>query len=234
MKPRPSAALLLKDPALWSEVVPKSPLKGGGSNLFPVKSLRPWTHLRLNIFPDGGVARLRAYGDVVPDWERLAKSVKPVDLAAIENGALVLGSSDMFFGKAANMLMPGRAANMGDGWETKRRRGPGHDWCVIKLGASGLLQKIEVDTSHFKGNYPDSFSLEACSAPGADLEALRSGDTVWTEVLPQTKLAANKRHLFAKELKAFGPFTHARLAIYPDGGVSRLRILGRVDRRGPA
>ncbi len=128
---------------------------------------RRFTHLRLKIYPDGGVARLRVYGEVVPDWPRLARRGE-VDLAAVEHGGLVLAASDMFFGHRHNMIMPGRARDMSDGWETKRRRGPGHDWAVVKLGARGRVRRVEVDTAHFKGNFPESCSLEACDARGAD------------------------------------------------------------------
>ena len=117
--------------------------------------------MRLNIFPDGGVARLRVYGIVVPDWSKL-KPGELVDLAAVENGGVPLACSDMFFSSMNNLIMPGRAENMGDGWETKRRRGPGYDWIIVKLGLPGAIQKIEVDTNHFKGNYPDTCSIEGC------------------------------------------------------------------------
>jgi allantoicase len=223
---------LVKDPSLWTEILPKVSLKGGSSNQFNVKSLRPWTHLRLNIYPDGGVARLRAYGDVVPDWDKVAAAGKLVDLAAVENAGVTVGQSDMYFGKAANMLMPGRAKNMGDGWETKRRRGPGYDWAIVKLGAPGLLSKIEVDTNHFKGNYPDTFMLEGCSAADVPPAALSSSDIAWTEIFPRTKLAAHKRHFF--DVKMTSSFTHVRLNIYPDGGISRLRLWGKLDRRAQA
>ncbi len=209
--------VILKKTTQWSEILPRAALKGGSQNLLPVPSIRPWTHVKLNIFPDGGVARLRVHGDVVPDWAKLMKPGKAVDLAAVEHGGLALQQSDMFFGRAGNMLMPGRAKNMGDGWETKRRRGPGHDWCVIKLGCAGTLEKIEVDTNHFKGNYPDT-----CSIEGA-----RSANGPWTELLPRTKLKAHHRHFFARELAARGPFSHLRLNIYPDGGISRLRVYGK-------
>jgi allantoicase len=221
-----SAKKLVEDPSNWTEIVPRTKLKGGSQNLIAVKSLRPWTHLRLNIFPDGGVARLRVHGDVVPDWQRLMKGGKPVDLAAVEHGGLAIVQSDMFFGRATNMLMPGRAKNMGDGWETKRRRGPGFDWCVVKLGASGTLSELELDTNHFKGNYPDSCMVEGILAPGAAARDLTDPTTHWTLVLPQTKLKAHFRHFFG-ELAARGPFSHLRVNIYPDGGISRFRALGK-------
>jgi allantoicase len=209
----------------WVEILPKSDLKGNGDNLFPVAADKPFTHVRLNIFPDGGVARLRVYGAVVPDWRKTPKKAL-LDLAAVENGGLPLLSSDQFYSHPQNLIMPGRAVNMGDGWETKRRRGPGYDWMILRLGAAGTLRRIEVDTNHFKGNYPDSCMIEGVHMPAASPDRLADEFTPWVTVLPQTKLSAHKRHLFQKQLVPHGPITHARLNIYPDGGVSRLRLWG--------
>ena len=123
--------------------------------------------------------------------------------------------------------MPDRAKNMGDGWETRRRRGPGYDWAIVRLGAAGIVSKVEIDTNHYKGNYPDRASLDGCLAPGATVDQL--GAAAWSAMLPETKLAANKRHFFSgKQLQSAGPVSHVRLNIYPDGGVSRLRIHGRL------
>jgi allantoicase len=220
----------------WAELLPKSELRGDGHNLFAVDNSRPWTHLRLNIFPDGGVARLRVYGEVAVDWQPLRHGARPMDLASIRNGGLVLGASDMHFGAKDNMIMPGRAANMGDGWETRRRRGPGHDWAIVRLGASGVVSKIEIDTNHFKGNYPESASVEGClatidTARGAvaTIESLTTAS--WTEVLPRAKLRPHHRHLFSKELRQTGAVSHVRLNIFPDGGVSRLRVYGTLASR---
>ncbi len=214
----------------WSTLLAKSPLRGNGDNFFAIDDRRPWTHLRLSIYPDGGVARLRAYGEVSVDWKQVAPGGRVVDLASIKNGGLVLGASDMHFGPKDNMIMPGRAKNMGDGWETRRRRGPGFDWAVVRLGAPGMLSKIEIDTNHFKGNYPDGASLEGCLAEDATLESLKAA--AWIEILPQTKLSANHRHYFAgKQLRRpAGAVSHVRLNIFPDGGVSRLRIHGTLAR----
>ena len=212
--------------APWVEIVPKRALQGDSDNLFRLKDDRPWTHLRLNIFPDGGVARLRVYGDVVVDWKRAARPGKLVDLAAIQNGGLVLAASDMHYGGKDNIIMPGRAVNMGDGWETKRRRGPGYDWLILRLGVPGRVSRIELDTNHFKGNYPDSASIEGCLAYAETLMDLGSAD--WNEILPQTKLKPHHRHFFEKELQNVGAVSHVRLNIYPDGGVSRLRVHGTV------
>ncbi len=209
----------------WTPLLPKSPLQPGSQNLFAVTAELPATHVRLNIIPDGGVARLRVYGIVVPDWSKL-KAGELIDLAAVENGGVPLACSDMFFSSMNNLIMPGRSANMGDGWETKRRRGPGHDWLILKLGGSGAIEKIEVDTNHFKGNYPDTCSIEGCLAPGASAADLTSTQTHWQEILPRTKLRADTRHYFEGELSPISDCTHLRLNIYPDGGVSRLRVWG--------
>jgi allantoicase len=126
--------------------------------------------------------------------------------------------------------MPGRAASLSDGWETRRRRGPGHDWVVIKLGTPGTIRRVEVDTSHFKGNFPESCSLEACAAPRAELDEAALASSPWAEALPRTKLKADTRHFFEKELKDASCVTHVRFNIFPDGGVARLRIFGTVSR----
>ncbi|HEY5036528.1 MAG TPA: allantoicase, partial [Chthoniobacterales bacterium] len=209
----------------WTPILPQSPLNPGAQNLFSITSNEPWTHLRLNIIPDGGVARFRVYGVVVPDWSRLKPS-ELIDLAAVENGGVPLACSDMFFSSMNNLIMPGRSENMGDGWETKRRRGPGYDWIILKLGRPGVIRKIEVDTNHFKGNYPDTCSIEGCTAPATSTEELTGGKLHWREILPRTKLQPDTRHFFESELAAIDNCTHARLNIYPDGGVSRLRLWG--------
>lgn len=201
----------------WTEILPRSPLEGHSKNRFSIeRDAGRVTHLRLNIFPDGGVARLRVHGEVVPDWTRLLRRKGEVDLAGVENGGAVLSCSDMFFGNRHNLILPGPSLGMHDGWETKRRRGPGHDWAVVRLGMRGAIHRAEVDTSHFKGNAPGSCSIEACDEPGE-----------WREILPLTPLRPHTRHQF-DELAAAGPFTHARLNIFPDGGVARLRLFGTV------
>jgi allantoicase len=214
--------------AAWTEVLPRSPLQGDAKNRFAVeRESGRVTHLRFNIFPDGGVARLRVYGEVAADWERLARRGGEVDLAAVENGGLVLTCSDMFFGNRHNLILPGQPLGMHDGWETRRRRGPGNDWVIVKLGARGTLHHVEVDTSHFKGNAPGSCSIEGCDAFGATAGQLCEEAGCWREVLPRTPLRPHTRHRF-DEVFAAGPFTHARLNIYPDGGVARLRLFGTL------
>lgn len=215
----------------WVELLPRSALRGDSKNLFPIDSPHRFTHLRLNIFPDGGVARLRVHGEVVPDWRTLGRGGAEIDVAAVENGGQAIACSDMFFGVRHNLIMPGRAANMGDGWETKRRRGPGYDWSLLQLAAEATLSRVEVDTNHFKGNYPDTCMIEGISAAGASVDEL-GARREWREILPRTKLQPHTRHLYDVELLDRGPFTHARLNIYPDGGVSRLRLLGALTREG--
>jgi allantoicase len=209
----------------WRSILPKSALSPGSQNLFAISRDEPATHVRLNIIPDGGVARLRVYGEVVPDWSKL-KPGEVIDLVAVENGGVPLACSDMFFSSMNNLIMPGPSANMGDGWETKRRRGPGHDWIILKLSLPGAIRKIEVDTNHFKGNYPDRCSIEASVAPGAPTDALTSQEIQWHEILPETKLRPDTRHFFEHELSPIADCSHLRLNIYPDGGVSRFRAWG--------
>ncbi|HET7221396.1 MAG TPA: allantoicase [Vicinamibacterales bacterium] len=223
----PSRASCGASGAPWITILPESPLTGDAHNFFAISDARPWTHVRLNIFPDGGVARLRVYGAATIDWHDVRHEKRAIDLASIRNGGLVVGASDMHFGARDNLIMPGRAANMGDGWETRRRRGPGYDWAIVRLGAPGRITRIEIDTNHFKGNYPESASLEGCYAPGAPLDALAAAS--WREILRRTPLAAHKRHFFSGEIVCPSAVSHIRLNIFPDGGVSRLRVHGYVE-----
>jgi allantoicase len=223
---RPDVDFLAGDAAEWIEILPKSELQGDARNQFAIRHAGRVTHLRLKIYPDGGVARLRVYGEVVPDWARLIRRASEIDLAAVENGGLVVAASDMFFGHRHNLIMPGRALNMSDGWETKRRRGPGYDWCVVRLGRRGVVKRVEVDTSWFKGNFPESCSIEACDAGGVETDDFSR--LSWRELLPRTKLHAHTRHFFEDEIISVGPATHVRFNIFPDGGVSRLRVFGRI------
>jgi allantoicase len=167
------------------------------------------------------------HGEACPDLSKAPKSGNLIDLGAAANGAIVVGCNDMFFGPKENLILPGRAKHMGEGWETRRRRGPGYDWIVIRLAASGKLEKIEVDTHHYKGNFPESCSLEALSHPARDLDiaAIRDrADLPWKELVPRTKLQADNSHAF--DVKGSLACDYVRLNIYPDGGVSRLRLWG--------
>jgi len=209
----------------WTEILPKSELKGDSQNDFAIDSPLAFTHLRFHIYPDGGVARLRVHGEVVPDWHREGGLDHPLDLAAIEHGGQVLTCSDMFFGPKHNLIMPGRAFNMSDGWETKRSRGAGHkDWVIVQLACEAHVRRIELDTSWFKGNFPDTASLDAS----------RDGES-WSEILPRTKMLADTRHIFSVG-QAPSPViaTHIRLNVYPDGGVARMRVYGLATGAGRA
>ncbi len=236
------AAALLAHPG-WVALLEQSPLRPDAQNLFAALGRGPVSHLRLNIFPDGGVARFRAFGRVHPRWdaapaldEETRAQVAPElrDLAALANGGLTLACSDAHFGPMNNLLLPGRPADMGGGWETRRRRGPGYDWILVKLGARGAPAVVEVDTRHFKGNFPDRCSLEAIDAPaGARITDLVGSDA-WRPLVPEAKLRADARHFFtvagARSAGGADPsVTHVRLNIFPDGGVARLRVWGRPD-----
>lgn len=223
--------------AEWKPILSKSGLHGGTQNYFFISHPGRVTHLRLNIFPDGGVARLRVHGIVKPSAEHLKGTI---DVAAAANGATVVTCNDHFFGAKEHLIYPGRAEHMGEGWETRRKRGPGFDWIIIKLAGNAQISKVEVDTHHFKGNFPDRCSMEAISLPangtGANGELLACdfrdrNDIKWTEILPQQKLSADNKHVFEKELiaSAIGQkYNYVKLNIYPDGGVSRLRIYGEL------
>lgn len=218
----------------WTRVLPEVPLAPDAANAFPVEAAGRWTHVRLVIVPDGGVARLRVHGVGLPEGD----AGEVADLAAVTAGGAVLASSDAFFGSPGNLLWPGPPAGMHDGWETRRRRGPGHDWVVVRLGRRGVLERVEVDTRFFKGNYPGSCELEVHDAgPGVgtpaedrprDAAALTS-EAPWRNALAERPLGPDSVHGFATpDLEAL-PATHVRLRIHPDGGVARLRVLCRPD-----
>ena len=230
---QPTPDELLSDETLWTEILPKTALVGDTVNAFAIAAAHRFTHLRLHIYPDGGIARLRVYGDVMPDprWMGRAGSGSEVDLASVENGGVVVTCNDMFFGSRHNLVMPGRSVNMGDGWETKRSRRAGPDWVIVKLAAPGTIERVEVDTNHFKGNYPESCALFVCHAPGATSDALATSEA-WTEILARTKLQPHTRHFYEHEVQHHAPATHVKMCIFPDGGVSRLRLWGTVGREG--
>jgi allantoicase len=213
--------------AIWTEILPKSPLNAGSQNFYAIENTETWTHLRLNIYPDGGVARLKVYGEVEKDWQAV-KSDDLLDLAAATNGGKAIACNDEFFSKKDNINMPNRGANMGDGWETKRNRTPNNrDWLVLRLARKGRIQKILVDTCHFKGNYPDRCKLEGAVIAKENEHNLDG--IVWTPILNEAKLQADFEHIYTSEILTNEPFTHVRLTIFPDGGISRLRIFGFAE-----
>jgi allantoicase len=227
----PNAKQLEDAATSWTTLLPKSPVAGDTENRFEVSSANRVTHLRLKIYPDGGVARLRVHGEVLPDWAAIERTGGEIDLAAVEHGGLVIDSSDMFFGSRNNLILPDRSTGMHDGWETRRRRGPGHDWCIVRLGAPGRIRRVEVDTVHFKGNFPESCSLEVCSAGRGVTDSGELAALDWKEILSRTMLRADSLHVYESEIENAGIATHARFHIYPDGGVARLRLFGILARR---
>lgn len=215
---------------VWSEVMPRMELRGDSQNHFAIADAHRYTHVRLNIYPDGGIARLRVHGEVVPDWKDVLGNGSDIDLISIANGGRPLLCSDMFYSAPQNLLMPYTAENMGDGWETKRRRGPGHDWAIFKLGIFGEIHRVEVDTKHFKGNFPDACSLEAVTGKWSGNESVEQ--LPWEEILPRTKLRADSLHAFENELRRAPEAKLIRFNIFPDGGVSRLRVWGKPAAGG--
>ncbi len=216
------------DKIVWKEILSKSPLAPGSQNLYDIKDNSVFTHLKLHIYPDGGVARLKVYGEVYKDWSTVNTS-ETVNLAAATNGAKSILCNDMFFSHMDNLLMPGRGVNMGDGWETKRNRTPNNkDWVIVQLAHEGVIEKILIDTCHFKGNYPDSFLLEGCNIDLDDKNKFDAESIQWQPIMLQTKLTADFEHFFDSEITNKGPFTHVKLNIFPDGGISRMRLWGKI------
>ena len=212
----------------WSRILSPVPLGPDARHFFACASAGTWSHLRLHIFPDGGIARLRVHGR--PDLA-YRDTAGATDLACSLNGGRVLGFSDAHYGRWQRLLAPGRATDMGDGWETRRRREPGYDWIVVALGARGRIDRAVVDTAHFKGNYPDRCSIQAADL--GDLDAwpepvVINRSMFWPTMLSETPLGADRAHVF-DDLVDPGPVTHVRLNIFPDGGVSRLRLFGVAD-----
>ena len=214
---------------IGKRILLQSPLQPGSQNLYPIADRDIYTHIRLNIYPDGGVARLKVYGEVFKDWADVDED-ELVDLAAAVNGAKAILCNDMFFSHMDNLIMPGKGKNMGDGWETKRNRIPGNrDWVIVRLAHKGYIDEITIDTNHFKGNYPDSRLIEGCVL-SSDEQIHASSELNWKTILPQGKLSADQKHSYRKEIINKNAFTHVRLSIFPDGGISRMRIWGRIKK----
>lgn len=215
----------------WTQILASVDLQGNSHHLHAtMHNDQAWTHLRLNIYPDGGVARLRVYGIPYRDWSAVSET-EQLDLVSVLNGGRALACSDEHYGSISNLINPGRGINMGDGWETARRRTPGYDWVILSLGHPGVVEKLIVDTLHFKGNYPDSCSIQAAYVKGGTESQIETQSLYWKELLPSHKLEMHQEHFFEAELRDLGPVTHVRLNIFPDGGVSRLRLLGHIARR---
>ena len=224
--------------AEWFELLPRTGLGPNAQHRIPIgipvaaarDADRAVRLLRLHVDPDGGVARLRVFGEARPDWNALTNRGAAVDLAAAEHGGSIVAASDEHFGAAPKLLLPGRGLDMGDGWETRRRRGPGFDWAIVALGRAGEIERVVLDTAHFKGNFPHEASLQAALVEDSAADLVESS-AAWAELVPRTRLRADFEHAFKSEPNQLGPVSHVRLNIYPDGGVSRLRLLGRPQER---
>ncbi|WP_432467455.1 allantoicase [Agarivorans sp. Z349TD_8] len=207
----------------WQALLPASALAGDSSQFFEVSTTQAVTHIRVNIFPDGGIARLRVFGLPQADIQ----SGEKIDLVALVNGGRVVGFNDAHYGTPSNLLAPGKGVNMGDGWETRRRREPGNDWCIIALGQAGSVEEIEIATTHFKGNFPDKLSIQAAHISDPNDLSLISQSMFWPELLAAQPLSADHDHHFS-QVNPLGPITHIRVNIYPDGGISRVRLWGKA------
>jgi allantoicase len=216
-------------PGGWQEVVPRGLLTGDSRHAFSVSSGRRFSHVRLNIFPDGGVARLRVHGEVVPD-PALVEGIT-VDLAALENGADIAACSDQFYSSPRNAISPGLSRVMGEGWETRRRRGRGHEWLVVRLAGRGVIDLAEIDTSRYRGNQPEAASLQVMDVGAEVTSGVLEAEGGWHDLLPNVRLQPDTPHRF----RLHGtPATHVRLNIFPDGGVARLRLYGSLTEDGLA
>ena len=212
------------DTTQWQSLLEQTDLDGDSHHYLSISNPTAFTHIRLNIFPDGGVARLRLYGEIRKDWSTLPIEAR-VDLLAMENGGRALQCNDEHFGSMHNLNVAGRGINMGDGWETARRRRPGNDWVILALGHTGEISEIEVDTAHFKGNYPDRVSLRAAYLENVT-DDLSEVSLSWPLLLDESKLEMDQVHTFNDTINNLGNISHIRMDIFPDGGISRLRLHG--------
>ena len=212
----------------WTQLTKKNKIKPNSKNLLKSLSKKTFTHLKLNIYPDGGVARLRLFGNIDLSLNKFLKN-KIFDSANIVNGSHVIACSDEHFGNANNLLLPGKSINMGNGWETRRRRGKGYDWVIIKLGKACFINSFEVGTHYFKGNYPDNFSIQAFSfEKKINISNLIKKSRSWLTLIPKHKLKENSNFKIKNNKFLNKKFNYIKLNIYPDGGISRLRVFGKV------
>lgn len=225
--PEDTSVEVLRTQTEWTEIVPTMPLQRGSHNLQAVSVVGVWSHVRLRMYPDGGVARLRVYGTPQPP----VTAGEVTDVACITHGGRAIACSDMFFSPMNNLILPTKAPNMGGGWETRRSRPPGMDWIVVELGQPSMLQNIVVDTAFFKGNFPDTVAIDGLYWPKAPTHEVAQSED-WREIVPQFPTRADAKH--SRAVQDAGPFTHVRLRIYPDGGVSRMRVMGRPTSQTPA
>lgn len=212
----------------WRPLVRTTPLGPDAHHYAVVSDPEPVNWLKLSIFPDGGIARLRVHGAPFREWTEAEKTGE-IELSAAKNGGRIIAYNDAHYGDVLRLLAEGRGTNMGDGWETRRRREPGNDWIIVALAAPGVVERVEVDTAHFKGNFPDRCSLQAALVEQAAQQALVTQSMFWPQLLGEKTLEADAIHGFSgADLSALGPVSHVRFNIFPDGGVSRLRLFGRL------
>ena len=212
----------------WIKILSKSSLKGDASNKFKVQTKTKVNYIRLQIYPDGGVARFRLFGEVKLNWDLYNNNKNNlIELSSLKLGGSIVAYNNAHYGDVSALLSDGRGKTMGDGWETRRRREPGHDWIIIKLATQGLIKRIEIDTAHFKGNYPDQASVQVSNFDkGNDIEEVINDSENWKFILKKSKLKPDNIHNYEIDNKSTEGITHVRLNIYPDGGVSRFRIFG--------
>ena len=211
----------------WTTILKKKPTKANSHHFFNIKNKSIFTHIKLNIYPDGGVARIRIYGSM-----EILKNFtgKVLNLTSVLHGATPIACNNEHFGRAENILAPGMGKNMGDGWETRRSRGKNFDWLIIKCATVGKINKIQIDTHHFKGNYPDKCSIQA-----AFIDKKISSRTIvnnskkWKLLLSKVKLYAHKKHNFKNNLMKSKKINYIKINIFPDGGISRIRVFGKTE-----
>jgi allantoicase len=209
----------------WQPLLSKKKTKANSHHYFTVNSNKVFTHIKFNIFPDGGVARLRLYGSIAKS-NKLKN--KKINLASLLDGSSVIACNNEHFGKAENILAPGKAKNMGDGWETRRRRGKGFDWLILNSLDGKEIDKIEISTHHFKGNFPSHCSLQATYLPNSkNSKQIVKSSIKWKYLLKDAKLSANKVHVFKNNLMKKDKINFIKINIFPDGGISRFRIYGK-------
>ncbi len=217
----PGPVDLTRQVADWIEIVPKSPLRGDCANVFAVTDPRRFTHVRLSAYPDGGVARLRVSGQVVPDPRGLEDLT--VDLVSQSYGGLVVASSDDYFSAASALNRPGQPRSMGEGWETRRRRVAGNDFVVCRLAFAGQIRRLVVDTSYFRYNASESIAVNG----GDEDQLLASESSSWAPILARTPVQPDTRHEF--DVIDHDPVAAIRLDAFPDGGLSRVLAIGSID-----
>lgn len=216
----------------WKPLVAFTLLAGDAQTLVPVDDADMYTHVRLHLHPDGGMARLRVLGTVDPlIVQTLSAAQGAVDLAALELGGRIVGCNNRHFGEVRGLIAPGPSIAWGKGWETRRRREPGHDWAVIALAHLGRIEELEIDTRYYLANQPAKFSLQAASMePGMDDALVLNQAMFWPELLAPHALEGGTSLTLKEGLNAMGAVSHVRLNIFPDGGVTRLRLRGHIAK----